>query len=111
MWDRDGTPRALPPLAGDEDSVTTDINNYGQAAGYSVNVASFVDNEFTAVAWDRNGAVTALLPLPGHTQSRAEGITTRGGFTVAGTSFGDGARGGLGSERRWNTKGAGFAIG
>jgi uncharacterized membrane protein len=102
VWDLNGNIiRVLEPLENDDDSAVGEgnsINNNGSVAGRSI--AS--DGTWTAVAWDRNGVPTALLPLPGHTQSRAEGITTRGGFTVAGTSFGDGSRAVV-----WDLKGDG----
>ncbi len=82
VWDRDGTPTALPPLVFDFVSRAFAINAGGEVAGRSFG------NGFTAVVWDVNGTPTALPPLAGDTESEGQAINARG--EVAGRSFGSG---------------------
>jgi uncharacterized membrane protein len=88
VWDRDGTPRELPPLSGDTQSVIdigdNSINNHGAVVGTSSRIG-----RVTAVVWHKNGTLQALLPLPGDTQSRALAINAHGWVVGLSRNFPD----------------------
>jgi len=90
LWDRNGTPRALPPLDGDISSEIgssfsrgNSINNHGAVVGSSIGS----DRSRTAAQWGRNGLIKRVLPpLPSDTESFATAISAHG--RVAGNSVG-----------------------
>lgn len=66
------TPTALPPLAGDTDSIAVGVNNGGDVVGNSMGATN------TGVVWDRHGNATMILPLPGDVDSFAQEINNGG---------------------------------
>jgi len=87
VWNRSGTPTALPPPDGlTESRVGTGnaINNHGHVVGMSIRGGGNPDR---AIVWDRKGTIMRVLPpLPGDTDSQAFAISAHG--RVTGLSLG-----------------------
>lgn len=89
-WAPDGTPRELPPLAGDTTSAATAINDRGQVVGIS-GICDRSVGRFSArhaVLWE-HGNVTNLGDLGGVAWNTSMSINDRGDITgFANTSVG-----------------------